>query len=77
VESIPEGKGRIHIRTFPKGASIEVDGHVAPKKTDVQWDVDPGTYDIGLRMDGYKSVRRSVKVEKGKIRNVDEVLEKQ
>jgi hypothetical protein len=76
-ESIPEGKGLVHIRTLPKGASIEVDGHVATKKTDVQWPVDPGTYNIVLRMDGYKAVRRTVRVEKGKVRNVDEVLEKQ
>jgi predicted Ser/Thr protein kinase len=76
-ETIPEGKGLVHIRTYPKGASIEVDGHVASKKTDVHWPVDPGTYDIVLRMDGYKTVHRTIRVEKGKLRNVDEVLEKQ
>src|SRR5207247_232320 len=76
-ESIPDGKGLVHIRTYPKGASITVDGHVASKKTDVHWPVDPGTYDIVLQLDGYKSVHRSIKVEKGKLKNVDEVLEKQ
>ncbi len=76
-EPIPEGKGMVHIHTVPKGASIEVDGHIAPKKTDVAWPTDPGNYEIVLKMDGYKPVHRTVKVEKGKVKNVDEVLEKQ
>jgi len=76
-ETIPDGKGLVHIRTYPKGATIEVDGKVATKKTDVHWPVDPGTYEIVLRMDGYKPVHRTIRVEKGKLRNVDEVLEKQ
>jgi hypothetical protein len=76
-ETIPEGKGLVHIRTLPKGATISVDGHVASKTTDVQWPADPGTYEIVLQKDGYKPVRRTVRVEKGKLKNVDEVLEKQ
>lgn len=76
-ETIPEGKGLVHIRTLPKGATISVDGHVASKTTDVHWPVDPGTYEIVLQKDGYKPVHRTVRVEKGKLKNVDEVLEKQ
>ena len=76
-ETIPEGKGLVHIRTLPKGATISVDGKVAAKKTDVHWPVDPGTYEIVLQKEGYKPVHRTIRVELGKLKNVDEVLEKQ
>ncbi|HEV3041411.1 MAG TPA: protein kinase [Candidatus Angelobacter sp.] len=75
-KNIPEGKGLIHVRTNPQGALIVHNGRVAPDKTDALWPVDPGTYDIELRKDGYKTVHRTVRVEKGKITDVDELLEK-
>jgi hypothetical protein len=73
---IPEGKGLIHVRTNPSGALIVHNGKIAPDKTDAQWPADPGTYDIELRKEGYKTVHRTIHVEKGKITDVDELLEK-
>jgi hypothetical protein len=77
VETIPEGKGLVHIRTDPEGATIVVDGKAAPKKTNARWPADPGVYSIVLQMNGYKTVHRNVKVQKGKTVNIDEILEKQ
>jgi predicted Ser/Thr protein kinase len=77
VETIPEGKGLVHIRTDPEGATIVVDGKAAPKKTNARWPADPGVYSIVLQMNGYKAVHRNVKVQKGKTINIDEILEKQ
>ncbi|HEY3768246.1 MAG TPA: serine/threonine-protein kinase [Candidatus Angelobacter sp.] len=77
TETIPEGKGLVHIRTDPEGASIVVDGKAAPKKTNARWPADPGVYSIVLQMSGYKTVHRNVKVQKGKTVNIDEILEKQ
>jgi hypothetical protein len=77
ADTIPEGKGLVHIRTDPEGATIVVDGKVAPKKTNARWPADPGVYSIQLQMTGYKPVHRNVKVQKGKIVNIDEILEKQ
>jgi predicted Ser/Thr protein kinase len=77
VETIPEGKGLVHIRTDPEGATIVVDGKSAPKKTNARWPADPGVYSIVLQMSGYKTVHRNVKVQKGKTVNIDEILEKQ
>lgn len=77
TDSIPDGKGRVHIHTVPEGASIQVDGRTAPRKTNVTWPVNPGTYDIVLSMDGYKPVRRTIQVQKGREIFVDEILEKQ
>ncbi|HEY2237016.1 MAG TPA: serine/threonine-protein kinase, partial [Candidatus Angelobacter sp.] len=77
TDSIPEGKGLVHIRTNPEGATILVDGKAAPKKTNARWPADPGVYSIVLQMSGYKPVHRNIKVQKGKVVNIDELLEKQ
>jgi len=75
--SIPEGKGLVHIRTDPEGATIIVDGRPTPKKTNARWPADPGIYSIVLQMAGYKPVQRNIRVQQGKIVNLDEILEKQ
>jgi serine/threonine-protein kinase len=77
TDTIPEGKGLVHIRTNPEGASIMVDGKAAPKKTNARWPADPGVYSIVLQLNGYKSVHRNIRVQKGKVVNIDEILEKQ
>ncbi len=77
TDTIPEGKGLVHIRTNPEGATILVDGKAAPKKTNARWPADPGIYSIVLQMSGYKPVHRNIKVQKGKVVNIDELLEKQ
>jgi predicted Ser/Thr protein kinase len=77
TDTIPEGKGLVHIRTNPEGATIVVDGKAAPKKTNARWPADPGIYSIVLQMSGYKPVHRNIKVQKGKVVNIDELLEKQ
>jgi serine/threonine-protein kinase len=75
--TVPEGKGLVHIRTEPEGATIIVDGRTAPKKTNARWPADPGVYSIVLQLDGYKTVQRNIRVQLGKIVNLDEILEKQ
>jgi serine/threonine-protein kinase len=77
ADTVPEGKGLVHIRTDPEGASIVVDGKAAPKKTNARWPADPGVYSIVLQMNGYKTIHRNIKVQKGKVVNIDEILEKQ
>ncbi|MGC2696361.1 MAG: serine/threonine-protein kinase [Candidatus Angelobacter sp.] len=77
TDTIPEGKGLVHIRTNPEGANIVIDGKAAPKKSNARWPADPGVYSIVLEMSGYKSVHRNIRVQKGKIVNIDEILEKQ
>jgi serine/threonine protein kinase len=76
-DSIPEGKGLIHVRTVPDGATIVVDGRVWFKKSNARWPAKPGVYSIELQMPGYKPVHRNIRVEAGKIGNVDEILEPQ
>lgn len=77
ADAVPEGKGLLHVRTEPAGATIIVDGKAVPKKTNTRWPADPGVYSIVLQMDGYKPVHRNIRVQKGKTSNLDEILEKQ
>src|SRR5262249_49884554 len=77
TDAIPDGKGLVHIRTVPEGATIVIDGRVAPKKSNAKWPADPGIYSIVLQLDGYRSIRRNIRVEQGKIQNIDEILERQ
>jgi serine/threonine-protein kinase len=76
-DTVPEGKGLVHVRTEPEGATIIVDGKVAPRKSNARWPAEPGVYSIVLELEGYKPVHRNVKVQEGKIISVDEILEKQ
>ncbi len=76
-DAIPDGKGLVHIRTVPEGATIIIDGRVAPKKTNARWPAEPGVYSIDLQMPGYKTIHRNIQVKQGKITPLDEILEKQ
>jgi hypothetical protein len=76
-ESIPSGKGILQVQTKPDGATITVNGAVAPKKTDVRWVLEPGTYDVVLQKDGYKPAHRTAIVELGKVASIDQILDKQ
>src|SRR5262249_25378630 len=61
---IPSGKGQVRTHTEPAGATIQVGDRVARRKTNAQWTVDPGTYELVLTLDGYKPVQRTVRVQK-------------
>jgi len=75
-DGIPEGKGLVHIRTVPAGATIILNGRVAAKKTNAPMVLDPGIYSIELQMAGYKPVHRNIQVKQGHIAPIDEILEK-
>jgi len=75
-ENIPAGKGVLHVRTIPAGATIIINGSIAPRKTDVRWVLAPGSYDLVLEKDGFSTVHRKTEVEAGRIQSVDEILEK-
>ena len=74
---IPEGKGMANLKSNPKGAQILVNGFAAPKATPLKMPLDPGSYDVTFKLDGYKPLTRKVTIEKGKQLDVDVKLEKQ
>jgi serine/threonine protein kinase len=66
----------MHVRTNPKGAVLVINGYPAPKTTPLRVPLTPGKYSIELQMDGYRSVRRTITLEKGIPLEIDEVLER-
>jgi serine/threonine-protein kinase len=71
---IPVGKGAIQVRTRPKGATITVDGIDARRTTPFKFPMHPGTYNVVVSKAGFQSVTRTVKVEAGKVADVEAVL---
>ncbi|HWZ41927.1 MAG TPA: serine/threonine-protein kinase [Candidatus Saccharimonadales bacterium] len=76
-DPIPAGRGLVRIRTYPEGATIQVGSQTAQSKTPVKWPALPGTYQIALKLDGYKTVIHTLHVQRDKAYDVDEILEKQ
>ncbi|PYP91881.1 MAG: hypothetical protein DMG65_06160 [Candidatus Angelobacter sp. Gp1-AA117] len=75
-DAIPAGKGLLSIRTQPEGATIVIRDQVLSEKTNARLLVDPGTYDVILKMDGYKPLLRTINVARGKQGYIDDTLEK-
>jgi hypothetical protein len=70
--------GTVSVRSMPVGAVVEISGSekkslTAPGKLDLK----PGKYEISFSLKGYKSVKRSITIEKGKTLGLEEVLEKE
>lgn len=66
----------MHVRSNPKGAVLLINGHAAPRVTPLRVPLTPGKYEIELQMDGYRSVRRTVTLDRGVPLEIDEVLER-
>lgn len=71
----PESQGAVAIRTYPKGAAITVNNFQLRRTTPLRFPLEPGRYQITLKMNGYKTVTRAINVEKRKVVQIDEVLE--
>ena len=74
---IPQGKGRLSIRTTPPGAEISVEGHPAPRKTPAKFPIDPGTYQVTLTLTGYKPLHETITVQEGKTAEIQGSFEAQ
>lgn len=72
---IPAGQGVVQIQTEPQGANIFLEGKKMPRQTPARIPLDPGTYHIVFRLDGYKPVQRDFTIEKGKVQDLNVQLE--
>ncbi len=57
--SSASGKARIEIKSEPKGAQVTVNGTPLQKTTPLEIQVEPGSYDIVIEKEGYKTVKES------------------
>ncbi len=67
--------GRVTVRTEPSGATILVNGQPAPKPTPTEILLNPGGYELTLRLPGYKAQRKVIVVDSGSRMNVTETLQ--
>jgi predicted Ser/Thr protein kinase len=73
----PEDMGTLDVTTHPDGAHVTLNNAAAAQTTPTKVSVKPGKYDVAIILPGYKTVHRTVEIEKGKTLGVDEVLEKE
>jgi len=69
-------KVNVEIHTAPRGAEIAVNGEVYSKTTPTKLALPPGEYEITLRLPGYKSLHKTLTVEKGPAIQIEETLQK-
>lgn len=74
---IPEGKGALDVKSDPKGAQIAITGMPDTHATPHKYFLDPGRYQVTITLNGYKTVKKSVTVQKGKGLEISETLHKQ
>jgi len=68
--------GMVEVKTNPKGATVMVNGKAVPKQTPVTFMLNAGNYEIEVKMDGYRSAKRVISLEKGGEMKVEEQLAK-
>src|SRR3954466_15999494 len=64
----------VTIKSTPAGAAISLNGKELGQQTPFTLPLAPGKYDIGLALAGHQTLRKSIKVEKGKPLYLDESL---
>ncbi len=66
--------GTVEVRSNPKGAQVFVSGQLVPKNTPVTFNLNPGSYELEIRADGYAPLQTVVTVEKNTRVKLDEHL---
>jgi hypothetical protein len=69
-------KVTVEIHTAPRGAEISINGEVYSKTTPTKLSLPPGTYELTLRVPGFKALHKSLTVEKGPSIQIEETLQK-
>ena len=69
------GKGKVEISTQPSGAKVFREGRMVGR-TPETLEADSGWITVTIKKEGYKTIKRNVHVEEGKIRSVTFPLEK-
>ena len=71
-----KNQGSINAVSVPEGAAIWMDGKDTGKKTDHLMDVLAGEHEVTLKLDGYKDVRKKVRLEPEGFAEIEFRLEK-
>lgn len=74
--SIPEGKGRLVIRTEPTRAEVYI-GAVYYGLSPLILNIEPGIYEVIFRLKGFKDLRERVSVRNSDVTEIDRIMEKE
>jgi len=74
--STSEKMGRVSVKSQPKGATVFVGTQLISKPAPVEFDLNPGNYEIRFELSGYEPARKVIEVEAGKKVQVEEELKK-
>lgn len=72
---IPAGKGRLFISTTPPRAKVYID-EVYYGLTPISLDIEPGIYDLEIKLDGYNDKTEKVSVREGHLTEMELDFEK-
>jgi len=75
VETTPQTKTQLYVKTIPAGAEVTLDGNVLGK-SDGLFDVTAGAHRLTLRLEGYVSEERLIDARDGEITRVEVRLKK-
>ena len=67
----------LDVRTKPVGAEVLIDGALLPRKTPTRTPLKPGTHRVTIRMEGYRTLEKTIELKKGAPLQIDEALERQ
>ncbi len=65
--------GLLAVNSFPNGASVYVNGNLSTA-TDTTLNLDPGSYDIEIKKDGYSPWKKTLQIEKELVAQTNAVL---
>jgi serine/threonine protein kinase len=71
-----EKMGRVSLHSSPKGAKVFVGAQLVSKPTPVEFNLNPGSYELTFQLDGYKTLHAEVDVVAGKKVELTEELKK-
>jgi hypothetical protein len=70
VETTPDAKTQLYVKTVPPGAAVVVDGKTLGK-SDGLFDLAAGTHKLNLKLDGFVAEARVIEIRQGEITRVE------
>ena len=74
-QKIPAGKGVAQIKSKPSGAEVVYKGTLIEQRTPLKVPLDPGTYRVRVKLDGYRPQEKDFTVVQGKTTDVNVELQ--
>ena len=77
AKTASEAAGELVVRTRPKGAEVLINGFALTRRTPLRVPLRAGKYDLILRLDDHKTLKRKIEIAHRQILELDEPLDQQ